>query len=116
MLKTLQSLDTVKRIKLYDYSDYDSNNCCTGGSYGDWDTYTRVPEGWRLSYHTTADFQYCPICGDFGDHLETDENGNAICSWTGHTYDVLSDEQMLDTLSRFVEDDKHWVDIEYLED
>lgn len=60
------NLNGVKKVIFNDYSDYQSATCHTGGNYGFWTNYNRLPNGnWEVSYGTTADFSYCPVCGSF---------------------------------------------------
>lgn len=58
------SLIGVDRVRFNDFSQYDSEKCNNGGCYGFWTNYDRLDNGtWKVSYGTTADFDYCPVCG-----------------------------------------------------
>lgn len=53
-----------------DFSGYDERFCNNGGSYGFWETYeTTDPESDQPRFikrmHTTAEFNYCSVCGIF---------------------------------------------------
>lgn len=39
------NLNGVKRVIFNDYSDYQSATCHTGGNYGFWTNYNRLPNG-----------------------------------------------------------------------
>lgn len=59
-------LKEIKRVRFNDFSDCDSDKCNNGGGYGFWTDYNRLENGlFEVSYGTTADFDYCPVCGDF---------------------------------------------------
>lgn len=81
------NLDNVVRVHIVDYSDYDPDNCHTGGQYLFWEDYRRVEEGWEVSYHTSAEFDYCPICGNFG-----------RCDCSEEEYEIISDNQLLEEI------------------
>lgn len=56
-----------RKVTLFDYSDYVSEKSCNGGHYGFWTDFTLRSDGlYEVSYGTTADFVYCPCCGQFG--------------------------------------------------
>lgn len=56
------------RIKISDYTNYDWRTCFNGGGYAFFTTYREMPDGrFRVEFDTTADFEYCPFCGCFGD-------------------------------------------------
>lgn len=58
-------------VAITDYSDYDANNCINGGSYSFTTYYHRLPRAmWEVSYGTSAEFDYCPRCGNFGNHYD----------------------------------------------
>ena len=54
------------RIRIVDNSHYAQETCNTGGDYGFSTYYTERPDGrFDVTYGTTADFAYCPLCGSF---------------------------------------------------
>ena len=60
-----------KVIRIYDYSEYNPDLCNNGGCYEYWDKYEKLDNGkFRVSYHTSAEFKFCPVCGMFGDHYD----------------------------------------------
>lgn len=55
------------KVTLNDDSHYEGDRCNTGGCYGFWEEYINIGnEIWEFRYRTTADFEYCPVCGNFG--------------------------------------------------
>jgi hypothetical protein len=56
----------IKNATISDYTGYDPDRCNNGGSYGFWENYNYIGGGeYEHTYHTTADFEYCPYCGSF---------------------------------------------------
>lgn len=74
--------DIKKRIRncdviiLDDYSDYQENTCHTGGNYGFTDRLVKDGECFRVEHSTTADFPFCPVCGEFEDHWFYDKESD----------------------------------------
>lgn len=74
--------DIKKRIRncdviiLDDYSDYQENTCHTGGNYGFTDRLVKDGECFRVEHSTTADFSFCPVCGEFEDHWFYDKESD----------------------------------------
>lgn len=95
-------LSKFNKIRFNDYSEYDDTRCNNGGCYGFWDNYTRCDDGWRVSYGTTAEFDFCPICGGFGNS----------CGCSDEDYLIVTTEELLDKIASFEEDEDHF--IEYL--
>lgn len=63
------SLKGIQRVRFNDFMEYESGKSSNGGAYGFWTDYTRLENGmWKISYGTTADLDFCPVCGVFGDH------------------------------------------------
>lgn len=59
------------KFKILDYTHYDPAKCRNGGAYG-YEEIFEVKAGEAVNgYHwTTADFEYCPLCGRFERHLQ----------------------------------------------
>ena len=105
--------ENVKIVRFNDFSDYESGLCNNGGHYGFWTDYTRLPDGrWERSFGTTADFQFCPCCGSFGNHYCQDDNGDY--EFTCGNYDIVSEGELLTEIHQFQESDDRY--IEYLEE
>lgn len=62
--KKIKSLEGIQRVRFNDFSEYESEKSANGGAYGFWTDYTRLENGmWEVSYGTTAEFDFCPVCG-----------------------------------------------------
>lgn len=77
---TRAELKKVNKIVFKDYSEYNSDKCHDGGAYGFWTDFYRSEldaDTWCAEYHTTADFGFCPCCGQFdeNDHWDGGESG-----------------------------------------
>lgn len=61
------------KVIINDYRSYDYRRGSNGGCYGFKTYYNQIDNGmFQVSYGTTADFCYCPVCGCFNDHEEYD--------------------------------------------
>lgn len=112
------TFDTCDTVRLSDYSDYESDKCNNGGCYGFWEDYDRLENGnWELSFHTTADFDYCPCCGSFNDHhVWSDEADIYDSGFSCGKFETVSTEELVNIINEFEKqhggDDKY--SIEYL--
>lgn len=74
-----ERLKNVHHVNIEDYSDYIPGKTWNGGGYTYTNTYIRVgADSWELSMSTSAEFEYCSYCGDFGhsaDNCHTKANG-----------------------------------------
>ena len=65
----------------------------------------RVNDGtWEVSYGTTAEFDFCPCCGDFGNHLM--EDGTYECG----EFQTISEEELIEKINKFVETDDEFIE------
>lgn len=67
----------LKNVILTDLSNYDSDNCRTGGAYSFSTHFFLVGEFkgtamYQASYTSSSDFEYCSRCGSF--HSECNNN------------------------------------------
>ena len=80
-----------------DYSNYDPSRGSNGGSYGFWTERhfvkiirgSQILFGWYDTEHTTAEFHYCQVCGQFNEHgYEKAEikRGEKIIGFTNEDY------------------------------
>ena len=103
-------LDGVNRVRFCDYSNYDSEKCNNGGCYGFWTDYNRLEnEKWEVSYGTTADFEYCPVCGSFNEHYEGDE----CCYESGYScgeFETVTENELLKLINGFTETDNQYIE------
>ena len=59
-------LNNSNIVRIYDYNDFDPDKCVDGGKYAFWTKYTKENKDvWRISYHTSSDFEYCDKVGIF---------------------------------------------------
>lgn len=104
----ITNLDGIKRIRMNDFSEYDSEKCRNGGCYGFWTDYDRVKDGWEISYGTTSDLEYCPVCGCFNNHYVGDEE----CEYSCGEYEIISDEELLNRIKSFEKTENCYIDLE----
>lgn len=101
------NLNGVKRVIFNDYSDYQSNTCHTGGNYGFWTDYTSLENGnWEISYGTTAEFPYCPVCGDFNDHYVGEDDIEYSCG----EFATITETELLKLINDFEESDDEYIE------
>lgn len=105
MNKKVTSLKGIEKVRVNDFSEYDSEKSSNGGKYGFWTDYTRLENGtWEVSYGTTAEFDFCPCCGDFGNHLM--EDGTYECG----EFQTISEEELIEKINKFVETDDEFIE------
>lgn len=103
------NLDGIKKVKFFDYSEYDSEKCNNGGCYGFWTDYIRLSNGkWEVVHRTTADLVFCPVCGSFNDHYDGDD-----CAFeSGYScgeFDTVTDEELLRLINEFEKTDDQYI-------
>lgn len=103
------NLENIVKIRFNDFSEYDSEKCNNGGCYGFWTNYDRHDNYWKVSYGTTADFPYCPCCGNFASHYDYDEE-----CYTCGDFDTITDDELLNRINVFEENEDEY--IEYIEE
>lgn len=104
------NLDRVNRVRFCDYSNYDSEKCNNGGCYGFWTDYNRLENGkWEVNYGTTADFEYCPVCGSFNEHYEGDE-GCYESDYSCGEFETVTENELLKLINEFVETDNQYIE------
>lgn len=105
-LMKLNGLEKVKKVRFNDFSEYDSEKCSNGGCYGFWTDYSLLKNGsWEISYGTTADMDFCPCCGSFGDHYDYDE-GKYSCG----DFETVTTDELLETINSFEEKDGEYIE------
>ena len=103
----ITKLNNIGKVILSDYTEYDSEKCRNGGCYGFRTNYNRVKNGWAVSYGTTADFEYCPVCGSFNNHYIGDGDIEYSCG----EYEVISEETLVKIIDDFKVDEYHYMDM-----
>lgn len=103
----ITNLNGINKVRFNDYSDYNPEKCNNGGCYGFWTDYNRTDNGWMVSYGTTADFEYCPVCGSFDNHYVGDEDEEYSCG----ECEIISDEELLKRIEGFDETEECYIEI-----
>ena len=102
------NLYNINRVRFCDYTEYDPNLCNNGGCYGFWTNYNRLPNGkWQVSYGTTADFSYCPVCGSFDDHYDYEED-----KYSCGDFEQITESELLEIINNFTETDDEYIEYE----
>ena len=52
-------------IKIIDNTHYNPDFCNNGGAYGFTTVFTPTEDGYTVTYETSSEFPYCPLCGSF---------------------------------------------------
>lgn len=112
-MKKYENLNDYNRVRINDYTNYDAEKCNNGGCYAFFTDYIKRPDGkWEISYDTTADLEYCPVCGSFENH-----RGDVNCPYeSGYTcgeFKVISEEELLNIINNFEETKEEYVDVLY---
>lgn len=101
-----EELENVKKVRFNDFSEYDSEKCNDGGSYGFWTDYSRLENGnWEISYGTTADMDFCPCCGSFSDHYNYDEE-----EYSCGDFETITTNELLERINSFEEKDGEYIE------
>lgn len=101
-----EELENVKKVRFNDFSEYDSEKCNDGGSYGFWTDYSRLENGnWEISYGTTADMDFCSCCGSFGDHYDYDEE-----EYSCGDFETITTDELLERINSFEEKDGEYIE------
>lgn len=94
-------LKNAKKVTFNDFRGYEEETSRNGGNYGFWTTYYRVDktEEWEVVYGTTADFPFCPVCGQFGEHPDCTE------------YETATTEELEKEIENFAESEEEYIEI-----
>ena len=98
----------AKKVVFSDYSNYKPETCRNGGDYAFYEVYERIGDNkWECHYETSADFEYCPVCGSFDNHYDDDND----CYCCGEL-EVISDDEMMKRIMNFEECDDMSLSVE----
>ena len=104
-------IQDAKKVVFSDYSNYKEETCRNGGDYAFYTVYERIGANKReCHYETSADFDYCPVCGNFGKHYSDD-----CCYESGYDcgeFEVISDDEMMKKIMNFEESDDMSLSVE----
>ena len=106
----ITNLNGINRVRFNDYSDYVSDKCNNGGCYGFWTDYNRVDKGWEVSHWTTAEFDYCPVCGSFNNHYVGDEGGEYSCGEN----EIITEKELLKKIESFEETEDCYIELKFI--
>ena len=56
---------------------------------------------WEVSYGTTADFEYCPVCGSFNDHYAEDEDDIYNSGYSCGEFAIATSDELIDEINKF---------------
>lgn len=113
-METVKKLNGYKRIRFCDYREYESGRHNNGGCYGFWTDYENMGNGtWEVSYGTTADFNYCSVCGQFDDHYEGEESVYDSGYSCGE-YKTVTDAELLQLINDFEETEDEYIEYTFL--
>lgn len=96
---TLKELERFKKVTINYFSDYETEKSHDGGRYGFWTNFNRVGKNWEVTYGTTADFDFCPYCGNWGDSCGCNEP------------QIVSSLELLIELSSFRETEDEFIEL-----
>lgn len=103
-------LKGINRVSFNNFTEYDSEKCHNGGCYGFWREYNRLENGYfEVSYGTTSEFDFCPVCGSFENHYQGDDS----CYESGYScgeFEIVTEEKLLELINNFEETDKKHIE------
>lgn len=101
-----EEMKNIKRVRFNDYSNCDPEKCNDGGSYGFWTDYSCLENGnWEISYGTTADMEFCPCCGSFGDHYDYGEE-----EYSCGDFETVTTDELLEKVNSFEEKEGEYIE------
>lgn len=102
----------IKKIRLNDFSEYEAGKCNNGGCYGFWTDYFRLDSGlFEAVYRTTADFDYCPVCGSFNSHYQG-EDSYYESEFSCGEFKTVTEAEMLNLINNFEETEDCYIEYE----
>jgi hypothetical protein len=72
--------------------------------------YSEQSDLWHKEYETSADFEYCPVCGRFENHMKYNED-ESFAGYSCGRYTVISAAKLINIVIQFMldykDDEKH---------
>lgn len=89
-------------IEFQDWSEYEPDKSSNGGCYrfSKHYYYNKDSDLWTLQYETSADMEYCPICGHFENHEEYDDD--IFIGYSCGSAKIISSTKMIQTVISFM--------------
>ena len=104
-------LNGINRVRFNDYTEYESWKSNNGGCYGFWTNYNRLENGlFEVSYGTTADFDYCPCCGNFNNHYASEDDDIYESGYTCGEFETVTEAELLELINNFEETDDEYIE------
>lgn len=102
----------VKEVRFIDDTNYKDGLENDGGCYKFWTKFTRLSNWkWLISYGTSSDMEYCPVCGKFAEHYI----GKGTWTKSGYScgeYAIIPEEEVLHIINSYKETDKKHIEFE----
>lgn len=102
----------VKEVRLIDDTNYKAGLENNGGCYRFWTKFTRLSNcKWLISYGTSSDMGYCPVCGKFAEHYI----GKGTWTKSGYScgeYAIIPEGEVLHIINSYKETDKKYIEFE----
>lgn len=99
-------------VEFQDWSQYEEGKSSNGGCYmfSEHYYYSEQSDLWHKEYETSADFEYCPVCGRFENHIKYNED-ESFAGYSCGRYTVISAAKLINIVIQFMldykDDEKH---------
>lgn len=99
-------------VEFQDWSQYEEGKSSNGGCYmfSEHYYYSEQSDLWHKEYETSADFEYCPVCGRFENHMKYNED-ESFAGYSCGRYTVISAVKLINIVIQFMldywDDEKH---------
>ena len=104
-------------VEFQDWSQYVEGKSSNGGCYmfSEHYYYSEKSDLWRKEYEISADFEYCPVCGRFGNHEEYDED-ESFAGYSCGRQAMISSAKLINIIIQFMldykDDEKHMLKVQ----
>ena len=94
-------------VEFQDWSQYEEGKSSNGGCYmfSEHYYYSEQSDLWHKEYETSADFEYCPVCGRFENHMKYNED-ESFAGYSCGRYTVISAAKLINIVIQFMLDYK----------
>lgn len=92
--KKIKNDNKFNRVVVSDLREYEPEKCNDAGGYAYYIHFDKISDNWfTTSYYTTADFDYCPYCGNF------------INNYDSHAYEcdeeIVSRDELINIINSY---------------